>query len=43
MMQLKIGHISEGIAGHDGQALGVIKSLSDSGIDLNFRIQKQTN
>jgi mitochondrial fission protein ELM1 len=35
MMQLKIGHISEGIAGHDGQALGVIKSLSDSGIDLN--------
>ena len=34
MTKLSICHLSEGIAGHDGQALGVIKTLKDSGFDI---------
>tara|TARA_B100000795_G_C22764456_1_gene425074 strand:+ start:188 stop:1216 length:1029 start_codon:yes stop_codon:yes gene_type:complete len=33
-MSINICHLSEGIAGHDGQVLGVIKTLSDSGIEV---------
>ena len=34
-MQLNVGHLTEGISGHDGQALGVIKNLADSGYSIN--------
>ena len=34
-MQINIGHLTEGISGHDGQALGVIKNLVDSGQNIN--------
>ena len=34
-MQINVGHLTEGISGHDGQALGVIKSLVDSGYNIN--------
>jgi hypothetical protein len=33
--QLNVGHLTEGISGHDGQALGVIKNLADSGFNIN--------
>ena len=34
-MQINVGHLTEGISGHDGQALGVIKNLTDSGYNIN--------
>ena len=34
-MQINVGHLTEGISGHDGQALGVIKNLVDSGYNIN--------
>ena len=34
-MKLNVGHLTEGISGHDGQALGVIKNLADSGYSIN--------
>lgn len=34
MTKLSICHLSEGIAGHDGQALGIIKTLKDAGFDI---------
>lgn len=34
-MQINVGHLTEGISGHDGQALGVIKNLVDSGHNIN--------
>ena len=34
-MQINVGHLTEGISGHDGQALGVIKNLVDSGKNIN--------
>ena len=33
-MKIKICHLSEGVAGHDGQVLGVIKTLRDAGYDV---------
>ena len=44
-MQFNICHLSEGISGHDGQVLGIIKTLSDAGhevstltLNVNWRI-----
>ena len=34
-MQINVGHLTEGISGHDGQVLGVIKNLVDSGKNIN--------
>ena len=34
MMKIRICHLSEGVAGHDGQVLGVIKTLRDAGYDV---------
>jgi len=34
-MQIRICHLSEGVAGHDGQVLGVIKTLRDAGYDIS--------
>ena len=34
-MQINVGHLTEGISGHDGQALGVIKNLADSCYSIN--------
>lgn len=33
-MKIRICHLSEGVAGHDGQVLGVIKTLRDAGYDV---------
>ena len=33
-MQIRILHLSEGIAGHDGQDLGVINTLRDAAYDI---------
>ena len=34
-MKIRICHLSEGVAGHDGQVLGVIKTLIDAGYDVS--------
>ncbi|GIR11419.1 MAG: hypothetical protein CM15mP22_8390 [Gammaproteobacteria bacterium] len=36
-MQIRIVHLSEGIAGHDGQVLGVIKTLRDAEYDISVK------
>ena len=33
-MKIRICHLSEGVMGHDGQVLGVIKTLRDAGYDV---------
>ena len=36
-MKIRICHLSEGVAGHDGQVLGVIKTLRDAGYDVSTK------
>ena len=36
-MKIRICHLSEGVAGHDGQVLGVIKTLRDAGCDVSTK------
>ena len=36
-MQIRILHLSEGIAGHDGQVLGVIKTLRDAEYEISVK------
>ena len=36
-MQIRIVHLSEGTAGHDGQVLGVIKTLRDAEYDISVK------
>ena len=36
-MKIRICHLSEGVAGHDGQVFGVIKTLRDAGYDVSTK------